>query len=158
MNKKTTFRTKRSNASSSVTVLFKDPVSKTLFMQTMEEYSIPMEDVMSKISPALGLGATEPCITIDKEADTIKVEATVSDKGVVLSKSGYDNYLDIKAGDRYAAIQGGRICVFEKTETREDGTKNADIAIGFAPSFAEVYDSLNKSDDIDLKVVREAKK
>lgn len=150
-------RRRRRSDDSSVTVLFTDKASKTLFLQTMEEYNIPLENLMKTISPAIGLGATEPSVTIDREANTITVEATISDKGTVLSKNGYDKYSDVRPGDRYAAIQEGKLCLFEKVETKEDGSKNADIAIGYAPSITEIYDSLNKDGDIDIDNVRKLK-
>lgn len=143
-----TIKMKQANSPEEMKILFRDNVAKSLFTTVLTEYGAQIEDLMSKMSPALGFGAIEP--VIDVRGDEIVIESTVSDKGMVLTSIGYQKYSEVKEGQKYCAIKEGRFGLFVKSGER-DGVKQADVLKGYAPSINEAYVDMTEKEELTLE-------
>lgn len=117
-------------------VIFKDKVAKDLFTLIISNYAESIQDLMAKLSPELKYGEVDPVISV--LGDTITVESVVSDKGLVLTKHGYQKYTEVPEGDKYSTVSQGKLTVYIKSFTR-DGVRQADKVVGVAPSVTDAF-------------------
>lgn len=117
-------------------VIFKDAVAKDLFMLILSTYSEGIQDLMSKLAPEMKYGEIDPKIVV--RGDEIIVDSVASDKGLVLTRAGYQDYKEVAEGEKYSTIHNAKLTVFIKAHTRE-GVKQADKIVGIAPSVTEAF-------------------
>lgn len=132
-------------------ISFQNRVAKELFLTVLDEYSDSITTLISGLATSKEYGATEPFIDIS--GDNVSIGTLQADKGLVISRGGFVNYLELEPGEKYAQITkiGSRtgLAVFSKS-----GEGNADVAIGLAPSVKEVYEEVNKEGVFDVESVK----